>query len=300
MPDAPPAPSAPPSTTATSSAPPAASPTSTATPNAAPASDPGVAAGAAAEVPAWAKGVPEKLRGATPEETIAKLAASYTGLEGKLGALPAMEQELTRLRAASPLPTLADLPDDATVAAINERAGVKEEEIAAAWAKDGRLTDEQYRAYKDKAGIPRSIVDAQIRGRLAEAALAARQADDMLAKAHALSGGSHQWDQLKAFAKGNLPPARLQDLDARLKDPARFEAAVHEIIGEHKRHLGASGAFPLIASDGTAAAPSGFSTAREMHNAMKASKAKHGAWENDPQFMARYAQTPHNVRTSPI
>ena len=132
------------------------------------------------------EGLPEKFN------SVEDLAKSYTELEKKLGqadkpAEPEVKQEEQ--------PKTEDNNLEIAEKAVSD-AGLNMENLQQEYNENGQLNDKSYEAL-EKAGIPKSYVDAFING---QAALAKQQGDEV----KSVVGGDEVYNQMAEWAKENL------------------------------------------------------------------------------------------------
>lgn len=239
--------------------------------------------------PAW---LPQKFK--TGED----LAKSYAELEKKLGAGGKTE---TTSAPTSPAPlsipdtettSMGDLPDDAGVEALVEKAGFKPEELAAAWQAKGELTPDMYAGFK-KIGIPKGIVNDFIKTQAATAQAAVNAAKT---QAESIAGGPQQLKNLLAWgAQGGLTKEEIVSINADLANPATTVAAVERLMGKHTRAVGSGRSAPLVSGESGAAMNEGAFQSLAEALSVKGDKRM----KIDPSFAANYrkrlAKTPNSV-----
>ena len=90
-------------------------------------------------------------------------------------------------------------PTEEQVEAILEVAGLDMSELAAEYAKDGKLSDESYKEL-EKEGFPRAIVDAYIRGVEKGNAEAVTLAEKDVAEILGIAGGEESYQKMMQWA----------------------------------------------------------------------------------------------------
>lgn len=178
-------------------------------------------------------------------KTQADLEAAYKALESKLGTPPASKP--------------ADLKAEpsAEVQDVITKAGLQQADLEAAFAKDGKLTDEQYTALQG-VGIPKAMVDGYLNG-------VAAQGQQFVGKVHAIVGGEAEFNQVITWAKANASPDQLRAYNDAIDkgDLGAISLALTAFKGGH------SNANP-VKLGGTASAPStGFRSQAEMNVAIQ-------------------------------
>lgn len=202
--------------------------------------------------------------------------AAYKALEAKLGAAaPVKAPEPTRVDTGIATPPV-EPPKN--VADVVTRAGLKTDEITAAFKKDGKLSDEQYATLVKVAPgfLSREMIDQFIGGHLVNV-----QQIQARAQAHAvqIAGGPQQLQTLLSYADA-LPESVKNDLQSRLNDPGRYEGALLEIQERFRQAARTGGSQNLIHGTGTSGATVYASNA-EMHADMN-----HPMYGKDANFTA--------------
>lgn len=184
--------------------------------------------------------------------------------------------------------------EDLDIDGVLGKAGLKGDDLAAAFVNDGKLSDEHYAALK-KVGFPRKVVDAIVGSQVA---IMETKVTSAKSKAVEIAGGEQQHEQLRQWAAKNMEPEWLQKYSDRIaKDPAAYVEMMEIVAARHARTHGGGG--EVI--QGTAAAssrPTAFATNTEMLNAMRESQRKFGNWEKDAELVKRINATPKSTRTS--
>jgi hypothetical protein len=205
--------------------------------------------------------------------TPAEQEAAYKKLETKLGAKPAAAPP-----AAPPAPPAPPVAPPNSVDEVVQRAGLDPLAVAAAFAKDGKLSDADYAALAKASGgfLSPKVIDQFIGNQLATAAKAQEQ---YKAQAVAIAGGETQLNTLLAWA-GGLPATIANDLNARLADPVRMEGALIELQERFRQAAHAGGSMPLIQGGGA-----GGSSVYANNNEMRAD-IRHADYNRDPNYTA--------------
>lgn len=184
--------------------------------------------------------------------------------------------------------------EDLDIDGVLGKAGLKGDDLAAAFVKEGKLSDEQYAALK-KVGYPRKVVDAIVGSQVA---IMETKVTTAKTKAIEIAGGEQQHEQLRAWAAKNMEPEWLQKYTDRIaKDPAAYVEMIEIVAAKHARQNGGGG--EVI--QGTAASPSNptaFATPTEMRQAIRESQKKFGDWSKDAALMKRLAATPKSIKNS--
>ncbi len=134
------------------------------------------------------EGLPEKFK------SVEDMAKSYSELESKLGA----QDKTTENETSQPEPKQETKPEgDLEIAekAVSD-AGLNMETLQQEYNEKGQLDDKSYESL-EKAGIPKSYVDAFING---QAALAKQQG----AEVKAVVGGEESYNKIAAWAAENM------------------------------------------------------------------------------------------------
>jgi len=219
------------------------------------------------EPPARPEYVPEDLwdaeKGVVKVESMAKsladTKAAYTQSQQAIAALKGEGQTGLQIPKDTPASTLAD--DEATIDTILESAGLTKEDVAKAWiANEGKLTDEQYAAFKTKANLGKKIVDGVIGQQIGQAH---EQAQAALGTCETIAGGKAQLANLLAFGK-TLTPAEQGYFNSQAANAATMVPVVEWLKAKHAAAVGSGKAQPLLGGDGAATATGGYATRGEM------------------------------------
>jgi hypothetical protein len=170
-------------------------------------------------------------------------------------------------------PAAAKLAEDASVPQILQHVGFTEQQIIeAVQANDGKLTTEMYKAFYEKAGYSRAVVDTVI---AREASDRAGKVKTAISAAHEQAGGQEQFDNLLAFGR-SLPEGEKGAIQALLDKPETVADAVDLLLAKHKRAVGAGKANALIGGDGGSSGGGGAFTSQ-----MQIVQA-----QNDPRYFS--------------
>ena len=150
--------------------------------------------------------------------------------------------------------------------------------ISETWAKDGKLTDDQYKMLQEKGGYSEAVVNAHMSAlaSLAQTTVTAQQGkiDAAIDSAAQSVGGDEQLQNLLKWAGTKYQGAELDDLNRRLKDPGLLQGAVSQIAASHRAAVGAGDAQPLISETHTADGSVSVQTPAELQGLFK--KAQQG------------------------
>ena len=138
------------------------------------------------------EGLPEKFK------SVEDMAKSYSELESKLGAQDkSYENETSQPEPKQESKTESKPEGDLEIAekAVSD-AGLNMETLQSEYNEKGQLDDKSYESL-EKAGIPKSYVDAFING---QAALAKQQGDDV----KAVVGGEESYNKIASWAAENM------------------------------------------------------------------------------------------------
>lgn len=174
-----------------------------------------------AKGPEWAN-IPEKFHRATLAESVSAMAEGYKAAE------KAIHKPSEPVKPLTMTPETPALADDADPLSVLKAAGLDPKAVEETFAKDGKLSDDQYTALA-KLGFNKIAVNT-----VAKSLKATRESDEMkvqqeIAAVYAEHGGSEQVDGLLAWAKGNLPQAEIVRLEAKLSKPGEIQDAVRSI-----------------------------------------------------------------------
>lgn len=186
--------------------------------------------------------MPEKFKGKSAED----IAKSYLELEKKIGSASAKKEEpkveakvddkLSIDKPTKPVETtkVEEIPDDADVPTILSKVGVTAESIVEEYTKNGKLTEEQYAAFKAK-GFSKAVVNTFIEGSKAKAELVTQGVASVKAEAAKIAGGEEQLQTLRTWAANNIDAERLKRLNAQVEADHRFYPEMVRIIESEYR-----------------------------------------------------------------
>lgn len=201
----------------------------------------------APEVPEWAKDVPESLRRATPEETLAEVAKSYKNAQALIGKKaekkPEKPADLKVERVEPGEDLLADVPEVDAINKVLEKAGLagQGESLARHYAENGKLTDEAYKKLA-AAGRSKSEINAFFEGQRARAELAKSRLESYVGEANRIAGGDEQAKTLRQWALESMDKERLSRLnDLVTRDPAFYPEMMSIIKNEYEGKVGKGG-----------------------------------------------------------
>lgn len=182
--------------------------------------------------------------------------------------------------------TKAPPPDDADVDAIVAKAGLKATELGETWLKDGKLTEDQYKALAGQ-GYSRKMVDSYMGGQVA----IAQQSQARIAAAEAegikVAGGEEQHKNLRAWASHNIPAAELKRLGDQVEaDPAFYPTYIEIIASRHRQEVAGGKAQPLITGSGSGGGAGAATSSAELSQLMRAAE------NGDTAALARIRATP--------
>lgn len=204
--------------------------------------------------PQW---LPEKFK--TPED----MAKAYAELETKLGQKPAEPP------ADAPKPAEAT-PEDATKALSDK--GLNINDFAAEWNQNGSLSNESYEKLA-KAGYDRNLVDQFIEGQKARAV-------QFESAVKTEVGGEERYNEMIAWAKGNLTPAEIDAYNRAVSSGSKEQAAL-AAVGLAAKYEKAVGSEPqrIIGGKGQPSSGDVFESVAQVTEAMKDPKYK-----SDPAY----------------
>lgn len=173
---------------------------------------------------------------ATPELAEADY-GKYTSLIQSKPAAPASPTN------PKPLQIGGELTDEDGPEQILERAGLADKDVAEQFAKNGKLTDDQYAAIrKINPGYGKKIADEIVRGRIAIAQVSAMRLNSVIDEAAQPYGGKEAFDKfLRVTAPQFLTTEQQSAYSKMLNDPATTVAAAQTLKTLHAAHLGGGG-----------------------------------------------------------
>ena len=189
------------------------------------------------------------------------LEKAYKELETKLGQTKtqpdpadttAEEQPETDTDAADPAEEKPDAEDDGgddPYAAYGEAVGnaLKEAEVdpaaaAAEFEKDGTLSEETFEKF-NKAGFPKEVVEAYLRGVAQHTETVTQITDAQIAEIKSLAGGDDGYKELSKWMAANATPEQLTAYNDTLStgNTADITAAVRGMVDRYNADIGREG-----------------------------------------------------------
>ena len=169
-----------------------------------------------------------------------------------------------------------ETPDNLTVEQVVEKAGLDMQTLGEQYEQHGKLTDEQYEALKkvDPTMTPRNV-NQIAEGRLAQAKMEQRQAEETKQSVFSMVGGEQAYQNLAQWAKQNLTQAEQQWYDQQVAGEnvtqQSIEGAVTWLKQKHANATGSSNAGHLANGDGSAG-PTKPNTPKEIKALLERSK----------------------------
>ena len=177
------------------------------------------------------EGLPEKFK------TVEDMAKSYSELESKLGAEDkSFENEKTK---PEPKKDLEIEADQKTAEKAVESAGLNMDQLQAEYDEKGTLDDKSFAAL-EKAGIPKSYVDAFIQG---QEAVATQMQNTIKAEV----GGEESYSEIVTWAKDALNPQEIAAFNKTVNSND-LEAVKLAVTGLKARHDAVNGTDPKLIS----------------------------------------------------
>jgi len=175
--------------------------------------------------------IPEKFRRATLEESVQAMSEGYVNLEKTLH---------TKAEPISMQPKA--IPDDATPEQIINHAGLNPGDLVKQFVEKGSLTEDQYKALKEKAGLPKGAVNALAEGILAKSKVQEANAQRAQLEAAAEFGGMAEVQKMAEKVGETLSADMRSTFQAKLNsgDPATVKDAIRAIAAMHKASNGAA------------------------------------------------------------
>ena len=210
------------------------------------------------------EGLPEKFK------TVEDMAKSYSELESKLGAEDkSFENEKTQPE--SKKDTLEIEPDQKAAEKAVESAGLNMDALQTEYNEKGTLDDKSFDAL-EKAGIPKSYVDAFIQG---QEAVATQMQNTIKAEV----GGEESYTEIVTWAKDALNPQEIAAFNKTVNSND-LEAVKLAVTGLKARHDAVNGTDPkLISGKAGTDTGGGYNSWAQVTAAMKDAR-----YENDPAF----------------
>lgn len=210
------------------------------------------------------EGLPEKFK------TVEDMAKSYSELESKLGAEDkSFENEKTQ-----PEPKKDNLEieaDQKTAEKAVESAGLDMDQLQSEYDANGTLDEKSFAAL-EKAGIPKSYVDAFIQG---QEAVATQMQNTIKAEV----GGEESYSEIVTWAKDALNPQEIAAFNKTVNSND-LEAVKLAVTGLKARHDAVNGTDPkLISGKAGTDTGGGYNSWAQVTAAMKDAR-----YANDPAF----------------
>jgi len=210
------------------------------------------------------EGLPEKFK------TVEDMAKSYSELESKLGAEDkSFENEKTQ-----PEPKKDNLEieaDQKTAEKAVESAGLNMDALQTEYNEKGTLDEKSFAAL-EKAGIPKSYVDAFIQG---QEAVATQMQNTIKAEV----GGEESYTEIVTWAKDALNPQEIAAFNKTVNSND-LEAVKLAVTGLKARHDAVNGTDPkLISGKAGTDTGGGYNSWAQVTAAMKDAR-----YANDPAF----------------
>jgi hypothetical protein len=177
----------------------------------------------------------------------AALEAAYKELEKKLGTPPPPAD-----------PALTPKIEPATEAQdVVQRAGLKQEDLAMEYAKDGKLSDASYTKLA-AVGVTKPMVDAYLNSAQAEVTA-------FNGKVYAMAGGEAEFTALAKWAANNVPKSTLEAYNAAIDSGnlGQIQLAVSAFKGAYQN------ANPTLLGGAQSTAAVGFRSAAEQNAAIQ-------------------------------
>tara|TARA_E500000331_G_scaffold257821_1_gene248634 strand:- start:599 stop:1357 length:759 start_codon:yes stop_codon:yes gene_type:complete len=210
------------------------------------------------------EGLPEKFK------TVEDMAKSYSELESKLGAEDkSFENEKTQPE--SKKDTLEIEPDQKAAEKAVESAGLNMDALQTEYNEKGTLDEKSFAAL-EKAGIPKSYVDAFIQG---QEAVATQMQNTIKAEV----GGEESYTEIVTWAKDALNPQEIAAFNKTVNSND-LEAVKLAVTGLKARHDAVNGTDPkLISGKAGTDTGGGYNSWAQVTAAMKDAR-----YANDPAF----------------
>lgn len=177
------------------------------------------------------------------------------------------------------------------VGGILTKAGLSNEDLVTNWSNDGRLSDDQY-AKLQNVGFSRSVVDTFLHGQFEISQSGGRQQQEMQRVAYDMAGGAEQYDNLAAWAASHYPPAKVEEMNARLNQPLSYEGAIKEMLFDYKQEVGAGFSRPLVNGTSMPNTATGFTNVEELVTAVRQARM---SGRYDESLKRRIANTPQHI-----
>lgn len=212
------------------------------------------------------EGLPEKFK------TVEDMAKSYSELESKLGAEDkSFENEKTEVEPKKE--NLEIEADQKTAEKAVESAGLNMDQLQSEYDEKGTLDEKSFDAL-EKAGIPKSYVDAFIQG---QEAVATQMQNTIKAEV----GGAESYTEIVTWAKDALNPQEIAAFNKTVNSND-LEAVKLAVTGLKARHDAVNGTNPkLISGKAGTDTGGGYNSWAQVTAAMKDAR-----YESDSAFRA--------------
>ena len=212
------------------------------------------------------EGLPEKFK------TVEDMAKSYSALESKLGAEDkSFENEKTEVEPKKE--NLEIEADQKTAEKAVESAGLNMDQLQSEYDEKGTLDEKSFAAL-EKAGIPKSYVDAFIQG---QEAVATQMQNTIKAEV----GGAESYTEIVTWAKDALNPQEIAAFNKTVNSND-LEAVKLAVTGLKARHDAVNGTNPkLISGKAGTDTGGGYNSWAQVTAAMKDAR-----YESDSAFRA--------------
>ena len=201
-------------------------------------------------------------------ETQEDLVKSYQELEAKLGA---QDKTYENEKTEEPKKSLEIEADNKVAEKAVESAGLNMEALQNEYNEKGTLDDKSFQAL-EKAGIPKSYVDAFIQG---QEAVATQMQNSIKAEV----GGDESYTEIVTWAKDALNPQEIAAFNKTVNSND-LEAVKLAVTGLKARHDAVNGTDPkLISGKAGTDSGGGYNSWAQVTAAMKDAR-----YENDPAF----------------
>lgn len=129
-----------------------------------------------------------------------------------------------------------------TVGAALKSAEVDPKEAAAEFEETGTLSDEKFDQF-EKAGFPREMVEAYLRGAAASRESQAEDINAQIEQAKAIAGGDEGYAQLQTWMAQNMDQAAIEAFNAEVAsgDLARIQIAIQKAAAARTADMGTEG-----------------------------------------------------------
>lgn len=174
---------------------------------------------------------------------------------------------------------------------LADKAGVKLEELTAAYMADGKIPPTALEAL-EKAGIGRAFAERIVQGEAARVKYAQGEVDRVVQQVTEIAGGAVQRDTVLNWAAASLPKADIEKMNARLNDPQQAVSAIRELMFMHQQAVGSGKARPLVSGMAPVAEAPGFTNSAQVVAAFAAARRQGYL---DEATKRRLANTPEHI-----